>query len=93
MLRYPDVLLGSWARMETITVVASSDEPRGCGSEGHPRLYANRPRSRILDDPVVFNVVGTIGLILFISVLALWALARFFRGATGRLVHRLSERA
>jgi hypothetical protein len=44
------------------------------------RLYANRPRSRLLDDPVVFNVVGTIGLILFISVLALWALARFFRG-------------
>jgi hypothetical protein len=33
------------------------------------RLYANRPRSRLLDDPVVFNVVGTIGLILFISVL------------------------
>jgi hypothetical protein len=51
------------------------------------RRYANRPRSRLLDDPVVFNVVGTIGLILFIGVLALWALARFVRGVASRLVH------
>jgi hypothetical protein len=51
------------------------------------RRYANRPRSRLLDDPVVFNVVGTIGLILFIGVLALWALARFVRAAPSRLVH------
>jgi hypothetical protein len=38
------------------------------------RRYANRPRSRLLDDPVVLNVVGTIGLILFVGVLAcgLW---------------------
>jgi hypothetical protein len=57
------------------------------------RRYANRPRSRLLDDPVVFNVVGTIGLFLFVGVLALWALARFVRGVASRLVHRLPERA
>jgi hypothetical protein len=51
------------------------------------RRYANRPRSRLLDDPVVFNVVGTIGLILFVGVLALWALARFVRDVASRLVH------
>jgi hypothetical protein len=54
---------------------------------GTARRYANQPRSRLLDHPVVFNVVGTIGLILFISVLALWALARFVRGVPSRLVH------
>ncbi len=51
-----------------------------------------RPPSRILENQVLFDVVGTIGLALFVSVLALWALARFFRGGTGRLVHH-SERA
>jgi hypothetical protein len=54
------------------------------------------PRSanrRILDNSIVFNVVGTIGVILLISVLALWALARSFRGAISRLIHHLSERA
>jgi hypothetical protein len=58
------------------------------------RRYEDRLRSakasRILENEIVFNVVGTIGLILFIGVLALWALARFVRGATSRLVHRLS---
>jgi hypothetical protein len=56
------------------------------------RRYANRLRSRFLDDPVVFNVVGTIGLILFIGVLALWALARFVRGVASRLVHHTQRR-
>jgi hypothetical protein len=57
------------------------------------RPYANRPPTRILENSVVFNVVGTIGLILLIGFLALWALARFFRSAISRLIHLVSERA
>ena len=48
---------------------------------------ARGPHSRILENAVVFNVVGMIGLALFIGMLALWALARFFGDATSRLVH------
>ena len=43
---------------------------------------------RILESEAVFNVVGTIGLMLFIIFLALRALPHFVRTALSRLVQR-----
>jgi hypothetical protein len=46
--------------------------------------------NRIRESMVLFYVVGAIGQIILIGLLALWALARLVGGCASRLVGRLS---
>ena len=41
------------------------------------------PTDRIIENELIFNVVGTLGLMLFVAALLLWSMARVVRGAHG----------